>query len=203
MRQDPQRHHCRNESIGYSGNESLICLLPSFPAFEEPNSGRDLKGKYIPAHRIVIQINFLQILDAIRCIGLCQFGNECFWELIGEEEVVLLEVRVGDFLLQQLYVVLGGSHEVDCLQVHQFLPHIFDLLDEIHVILVQFGLRIDDGYDARGFRIEDESLHLRNLPEDSIEVVLGNGQQVVLFSLALLHQTSESNITLIMQAQQQ
>ncbi len=85
-------------------------------------------------------------------------------------------MRVGDFLFEELYVVLDGPDEVDGLEVHQFLPDIFDLLDEVDVILVEFGLCVDDGDDAGGLMVEDESLHLGDVSENVVEVVLGDRQ---------------------------
>ena len=42
-------------------------------------------------------------------------------------------------------------------------------------MLVQFGLGVDDGDDARGLGVEDEGFHVGDVCEDGVEVVLSDG----------------------------
>lgn len=96
--------------------------------------------------------------------------------------MILLETRIQQLFFDELHVLFGGPDEIDSLEVHEFFGRIIYLLYEIDVVLVEFGLGVYDGDDAGCLPIQEERLHLRYLRKDGVEVVFGNGQQIVLLS---------------------
>jgi hypothetical protein len=78
---------------------------------------------------------------------------------VGEEKVVLFEVRILELLSQEDNILFGGSDEIDGLEVHQFFLDVLDLLYEVNIVFIEFGLSVDDGDDSRGLAVQDEGLH--------------------------------------------
>ena len=65
--------------------------------------------------------------------------------------MVLFEMGIHDFLLDEIDVFFVGPYEVDGFEVHEFFSDVLYLLYEIDIVFVEFGLGVDDGDDARGF----------------------------------------------------
>ena len=89
--------------------------------------------------------------------------------------MILFEMGWLDLLFYQSYVFSGGSYEVYSLQMHEFFLDIFDFLDEINIIFVEFRLRIDDWDDTWGLWIQHEGFHFCDFTKNGIEVVFSDG----------------------------
>jgi hypothetical protein len=61
--------------------------------------------------------------------------------------MVLLESRIFKFLYNKVQVFFGRPDKIDDFEMGQFFGHFIYFLNEIDVIFVKFGLRIDDGDD--------------------------------------------------------
>ena len=122
--------------------------MPELSSSADIDGGWNFKRKYISSDRVVIEVHFLQISDSVRDIDLCQFGDVVFRDGVGEEDVVFLEMRLLQRLSQKDEVVFGGSDEENSLQMHQLFLNVLYFLDEIDIVFVQFGLRVNNGDDA-------------------------------------------------------
>ena len=120
---------------------------------------RYFEGKYISTDRIIVKIYLLQVPDLIIEIDLGEVSDMVLSNCVGEEKVVLFEVRILELLPQEDNVLFGGSHEIDGLEVHQFFLDVLDLLYEVDIVFIEFGLSVDDGDDSRGLTVQDEGLH--------------------------------------------
>lgn len=89
--------------------------------------------------------------------------------------MVLFEMWRLYFLFEETDIFSSGPHKVHSLQMHQFLLDVFDFLDQVDIVFIEFGLSIDNGYDSRSLGIEHQSLHFGDLCEDGVEVVLSDG----------------------------
>ena len=122
--------------------------MPELSSSADIDGGWNFQRKYISSDRVVIEVHFLQISDSVRDIDLCQFGDVVFRDGVGEEDVVFLEMRLLQRLSQKDEVVFGGSDEENSLQMHQLFLNVLYFLDEIDIVFVQFGLRVNNGDDA-------------------------------------------------------
>ena len=122
--------------------------MPELSSSADIDGGWNFKRKYISSDRVVIEVHFLQISDSVRNINLCQFGDVVFRDGVGEEDVVFLEMRLLQRLSQKDEVVFGRSDKEDSLQMHQLFLDVLYFLDEIDIVFVQFGLRVNNGDDA-------------------------------------------------------
>jgi len=68
--------------------------------------------------------------------------------------MILFEMWRLDLLFDDNYVFSGGSYKVNTFQMHEFFFNIFDFLDEIDIIFVEFRLRVNDWDDTWGLRIQ-------------------------------------------------
>jgi len=69
-------------------------------------------------------------------------------DLIGKQQMILFKMRTGDFLFNLGDVFFIWPHKIDSLEVHELFSDVLNLLDEVDIVLVEFGLRVDDGDDA-------------------------------------------------------
>ena len=122
--------------------------MPELSSSADIDGGWNFQRKYISSDRVVIEVHFLQISDSVRDIDLCQFGDVVFRDGVGEEDVVFLEMRLLQRLSQKYEVVFGGSDKENSLQMHQLFLDVLYFLDEIDIVFVQFGLRVNNGDDA-------------------------------------------------------
>jgi len=52
--------------------------------------------------------------------------------------MILFKMRIRYFLFDGIYILFGGSDEIYSFEMHQFFRDIFDLLNEINIIFIQF-----------------------------------------------------------------
>ena len=113
------------------------------------------QGKDVSANRIVVKINFLQIPNSVSDIDFCKFWDEIFRNGVSEKDMIFLKMYLLYTLPQKDQILFGGSDKKDSFQMHQFFLDIFDLLDEIDIIFVEFWLSVNYWDDAWSLRVQD------------------------------------------------
>jgi hypothetical protein len=108
--------------------------------------------------------------------------------------MIFFKVRVLYLFFEEVDVLSSGTNEVDSFEVHEFLLYVLYLLDEVDIVFVELWLGVNDRDYTWSLRVEHERLHLCNLGEESVEVVLSDWEEVY-FVLLFYHQLNHFELS--------
>jgi hypothetical protein len=129
LRDDPERHNHRQQPAIHPIEYLGLGLRPVLLGFHEADGRRDIECVHVPADCEIIEVHFLQCLDAVVGVVGGQGLDHLGVDLVREEQVVFLEAwlfQLPDYYVQ---VLLGWADEVDGFEVRHLVAFVGHFLD--------------------------------------------------------------------------
>lgn len=95
----------------------------------------------------------MEISNLVVKVDFCKVCDIVFSNGVGKKEMVLFEVRVLKLLPEEADIFFGRPDKIDSFEMHYFFLDVLNLLDEVDIIFIEFGLSVYDRDDSRGLTI--------------------------------------------------